>query len=223
MADPADRDRSSPLHPPGVHPTLTAEQQAAVDGLLEMPPGFATLDGPAGSGKSTVCRALRAAFIRKGRTVGLAAPTHQAARVLEVRSGAEPRTALTIAALLGLREYVQGDRVTFRRDPAAKSKLPSKTTWLVDEASMIAPDTLEIFAEEILPSHRVVFIGDAAQLPPVGYDDTSPALLQPLRFSLTQVHRNSGPILAAATRIRLMGTGRPRFHHSELAQPQGEL
>jgi ATP-dependent exoDNAse (exonuclease V) alpha subunit len=198
------------------HPTLSAEQQAAVDGLLATNERFATLDGAAGTGKSTTCRELIARLKAAGHIVGMAAPTHAACRVLEASTGAEPRSALTVASLLGLRERKVEGVSTFVRDYSVKTKVNTADVWIVDEASMLHPELLQVFETEITLLQRVIFVGDAAQLPPVGYRDTSPALLQPVRFSLTKVHRNSGPILAAATAIREMGTGRPRFCQSEV-------
>lgn len=52
----------------------TEEQQAAIDGVLDFAlrssGNFASLVGPAGSGKSTVSRLIRQALITAGKTVG---------------------------------------------------------------------------------------------------------------------------------------------------------
>jgi hypothetical protein len=62
--------------------------------------------------------------------------------------------------------------------------------------------------------HTFVFIGDPSQLPPVGHNGVSPALLQPITAQLNKVHRHGGPVLRLATEIRCGENLRPPLTES---------
>jgi hypothetical protein len=83
------------------------------------------------------------------------------------------------------------------------ARLEEAGVWTCDEASMLSPDLLELMLSEGEQFRvRFVFVGDHHQLPPVGHVETSPALRQPHRFELTQVHRHAGTVLDYANAIR---------------------
>lgn len=198
--------------------TPTDEQQAAIDGALAFANGsssgnFASLTGPAGTGKSTISRLVRQALVDAGFVVGLAAPTHKACAVLANACGVPKSETATFASLLALREKKVKDKVEFVRNWKAKPRIDEADFWLCDEASMLEPDLLGMIEKEADFWDRFLFIGDAAQLPPVNYGKVSPALRFDLNFSLTQVLRHDGAVLDAATTIR-QTTGniwRPNF------------
>jgi exodeoxyribonuclease-5 len=75
---------------------------------------------------------------------------------------------------------------------------------LIDEASMVDSQLLEITLRSAHPFQtRLVFVGDPAQLPPVG-EEQSPvfALKRAQGASLQEVVRHQGPVLRLATGLR---------------------
>ena len=131
---------------------LSAEQHAAVELALSHPLSFIT--GGPGTGKTHVARAL--AQMIPGRIV-LAAPTGKAAaRLQAVRSDA---LCGTLHAVLGLRSA---------RDLAKEGSYLKADLLLVDESSMIDLSLFAFLLASIQTGTRVVFLGDADQLPSVG-------------------------------------------------------
>ena len=186
---------------------LTEEQQAAIDGVITFCKStgsgiFAALNGPAGSGKSTVARLIRDRLIKAGFTVGLCAPTHKACTVLARACGVDKGDTATFARLLGLREKKTKDQVDFVPAFGSKPRLGECDVWLADEASMLHPQLLGYIEEAADFWSKVIFIGDQAQLPPVKFDRVSPALRVSPRFDLSEVMRHDGAVLDAATAIR---------------------
>jgi len=190
--------------PAGFNPT--AEQQAAIDGILRWINTneglFCTFTGPAGSGKSTTTRLIRQALLNAGRTVGLAAPTHKACGVLAAACNVSKGQTATFASLLALREKKKRDQVEFVRDYNRKPRIEEAEVWICDEASMLEPNLLQMLEEEADFWTRFIFVGDPAQLPPVDHGKVSPALRCDPRFELTKVQRHDGAVLDAATAIR---------------------
>ncbi len=187
------------------HPT--AEQQAAIDGILAWVNSnkgglFCTFTGPAGSGKSTITRLIRQALQNIGRTVGLAAPTHKACVVLAAACNVPKIQTATFASLLALREKKTRDQSTFVRDYRRKPRIDEAEVWICDEASMLEPGLLQMIEEEADFWSRFIFVGDPAQLPPVDHGKVSPALKCNPSFHLTQVMRHDGAVLDNATAIR---------------------
>jgi len=138
------------------------------------------LRGYAGTGKTTFIQALAKTYSHFDYSVVLLAPTGRAAKVMNDYTG---RQASTLHRRLYDMGIAKGGSLSIR---PAKNKNP-KTIYIVDEASMIsANDDKSLFkGRNILrdlfkyvysqEDCFLVFIGDTAQLPPVGEED-SPAL-----------------------------------------------
>lgn len=78
--------------------------------------------------------------------------------------------------------------------------MPAADVLLVDESSMVSEN---MAADLMRCGSRLIFIGDPAQLPPVGARPSREAMGPPHHL-LTEVHRQKGgsPVLKLATRIR---------------------
>ena len=137
------------------------------------------LNGYAGTGKTSLMGAVVKALSRRGSKVVLLAPTGRAAKVFSEYS---QRMALTIH-----RKIYRQQSYLSEGFGLAENK-HSNTIFIVDEASMIANDSLEgsIFGTGKLLDDLVHYVyngqgcklmlmGDDAQLPPVGQLE-SPAL-----------------------------------------------
>jgi len=183
---------------------LSDDQTAALAALLAAlrDGGEASLAGAAGTGKTTLMRALLAAW--GASNVLLLAPTGKAARRLSEVTGYEAGTIH--GALYGLVEEEQRkdkrDRERERLVFGDRKSLPVSLV-VVDEASMVNAALAADVREACQEGHAaLLWVGDHEQLPPVEGDrgvdlDHATALL-------TQVHRQAleSPVLDLATRIR---------------------
>ncbi len=177
------------------------------------------IKGYAGTGKTTSVSALVKTLEQSGVPVMLLAPTGRAAKVLGNYSG---RKAWTIHRQIYTRRSDKTGRGWFE----LKENELENAVFFVDEASMIGTNnsgTADIGSGDLLEdliTHiysgrncRLVLIGDAAQLPPVG-SEKSPALeidfmrkeyyLNIAAVELTEVIRQKAGsgILANATSLR---------------------
>jgi ATP-dependent exoDNAse (exonuclease V) alpha subunit len=174
------------------------------------------LRGYAGTGKTTSVAALVKALPMFRLRAVLLAPTGRAAKVMSNYSG---RMALTIHKKIYRKRSSVSTDLSFQLAP----NLAEHTVFIIDEASMIADEWntqngssfLKDLMEFVYNSKNcaVVFVGDTAQLPPVGSID-SPALngayiAQNFHKQVTEVElievvrqeKTSG-ILANATMLR---------------------
>ena len=173
------------------------------------------LRGYAGTGKTTLATTLVKTLPEIGMEYVLMAPTGRAAKVL---SSYTQRYASTIHKKIYLvQTYPDGGMRMVRAENKHKN-----TLFIVDEASMIgeeqefgARSLLDDLLEYVFSGDhcRLLLIGDTAQLPPVG-NDNSPALdidylqsqfpLTIASFELTEVKRQAlqSGILSNATHLR---------------------
>jgi exodeoxyribonuclease-5 len=214
---------------------LTADQQAAIDGILQditQPGATPVLCGYAGTGKTVTTAALVSRLADMGKRVVVATPTHKARSQVEralARCGAEGFEAVTVARLLGLKQYrdKQTGKETFKPDPGGKNMLSKTEEWdddekemvkirpidvvIVDETSMVNSELYDLLLRE-LKGRPVVFVGDDRQLLPVGEDEACKAFTKGSSlYRLTEVLRHDGAILNLATATRQLALGRARF------------
>ncbi len=177
--------------------------------------------GYAGTGKTTLLSALVKAMPKLGYETMLLAPTGRAAKVLASYTG---KQAFTIHKKIYQPKTTVSGQIYLNR----LRNYHKRTLFIIDEASMIPgraahadgqffsdSDLLTDLIEFVFSGEKctLLFIGDTAQLPPVGMD-SSPAMDAKLltadfgllirNFELTQVMRQSfdSGILANATLIR---------------------
>jgi len=195
------------------------------------------LRGSAGTGKTSLASAMVRAMNGLGQKTVLLAPTGRAAKVFSLHAG---KAAHTIHRVIYRQKQFNATGGLF----SLADNLHRHTLFMVDEASMIANEgmpglqagfgsgrLLDDLVEYVYGGQgcRILFIGDKAQLPPVG-ETESPALsADVLQSYFLQVHEadlgevvrqacESG-ILYNATRIRQMIghdelTGMPRIRFS---------
>lgn len=149
---------------------LNPDQQSALAKIeaAEEPGTRFLLTGFAGSGKTTLLQRFASNAQRRGRRIVLTAPTHKAVSVLRrklVQAGVEGVDCRTIHSLLSLRPRSHGDRRVFERDSRAEPVLADIV--VIDECSMIDEQMFR-HIKRYLPVSFVLFVGDPAQLPPVG-------------------------------------------------------
>ncbi len=207
------------------------------------------LKGYAGTGKTTMIRAIIPELGKYGKFVCLMAPTGRAAKLLREKTEHEATTIhkciYQFDGLSGVRHDENGVKIegelnpTLRADgvddiqlnfeisPLPNLITPDRLVCIVDESSMISYNKVsgeimhcgtDVLLDDLLTygdphkGAKFVFVGDPAQLPPVG-DSRSAALdesyfmekgLNVESFELTQVLRQSegSVILANAMKIR---------------------
>lgn len=201
----------------------TSEQSFAIEELAEflLSPVNDTLfilRGYAGTGKTSLVSAVVKTMMKLDQKAILLAPTGRAAKVFSVYSG---HSAFTIHKKIYRQQSFSNELSNF----SLNDNLHQHTLFIVDEASMISNDGLSgsVFGSGRLLDDliqyvysgqgcRLLLMGDTAQLPPVG-EEESPALtsdvlkgygLSVREIDLTQVVRQLGDsgILWNATALR---------------------
>ena len=235
-------------------PFTPSQQQAALllAHFVTTPKAYAAciLRGYAGTGKTSLVGALVKVMHLLKRDVVLLAPTGRAAKVFSHHAG---MPAYTIHRVIYRQESFQGEGTRFS---LGYNKLRN-ALFVVDEASMISRGTGVMSTDTVFGTGelmdnliqyvysgtgcKLLLVGDTAQLPPVGEED-SPALCDEVlrRYgllvgsaSLTEVVRQSSEsdVLSGATLLRQLLTegfeGIPPIHtdaHGEVrALPGNEL
>ena len=126
--------------------------------------GVVIVTGGPGTGKTTVIRAIIQMFAHLDIKVCLAAPTGRAAKRM---TAATDMPAKTIHRLLEC-EYGADDKLSFQRNEDNPLEFGAV---IVDEASMVDIFLFSALLRAMKPGTRLILIGDADQLPPVGAGD----------------------------------------------------
>jgi len=183
---------------------LTDEQTDAfafLNRFVEGTERMACLAGYAGVGKTHLVSYWLQRIDRR-RRLCVAAPTHQALKVLMQKCrGGRAIEFYTLAALLG--EAPETDpRTGEDRFVAVNGRRDHHFDLIVvDESSMV---NARVFAALCLSPAKVLFVGDPAQLPPVGDRHESPAFTLPAKFQMTRIVRQQAgnPIIDLSLMIR---------------------
>ena len=157
---------------------FTKDQQKAYNELLDFinAPYSKTdykraLVGAAGTGKTFLVRALIKNSKISYSTIGLAAPTHKACRVLQESIALPNIKVNTLQSDLGLRLNFDVEKFDINNppfDPKGRIKIGDYKLYIIDEASMINVG-LRMFLERTCTTNncKILYIGDDSQLPPV--------------------------------------------------------
>lgn len=169
--------------------TYAAMQRKAICDALDS--GVFVLTGGPGTGKTTIVKALIDIFDSMGLKVALAAPTGRAAKRMSEATGMEAKTVHRMLEM----EYGDDDKTTFRRN---EQDLLEENVIIVDEASMLDCWLTSSLLKAIKPGARILFIGDADQLPSVGAGNVLRDIIESERFAtvrLNEIFRQAGESL----------------------------
>lgn len=156
--------------------TLTDEQRQAIS--LALDHRLSIIQGGAGSGKTTMVKAIIWQYDTKNGPVIVAAPTGKAVCNLQERTSFSGKTVHS----------------AFQNAYREGMTLPYGLV-IIDEAGMVSLDMINWILSTVRPSCRVVLVGDPNQLPSVGCGDVMEDLLE-LGFPhicLTACHRQKDP------------------------------
>ncbi len=173
------------------------------------------ITGGPGTGKTTSIRAILAMFEQLGLKTLLTAPTGRAAKRMTELTGQE---ASTVHRLLGTRFDEDSDHVVFTKDESDRLDCDAV---ILDECSMVDICLMDALLKALPPDARLVMVGDADQLPPVGPGNVFSALIRSQvipTVRLTEIFRqNEGSkIIRNAHMIN-------RGEHPNLAENSGDF
>ena len=208
--------------------TLTNDQHNAlekIEAFLSSDAKIFILKGYAGSGKTTLLKGLVKCLLEEKKQFQVMAPTGRAAKILRKKVGLGATIHKTIYAF----GKVETDNETYKYIYPIRINEVEGQVLIVDEASMVSniESKQEFFqfgtdillndlltyskVENARSGNKIIFVGDPAQLPPVG-DSVSQALnpdffekleLKLMLAEMTQVVRQGNNlILKNATTIR---------------------
>ena len=173
------------------------------------------ITGGPGTGKTTSIRAILAMFEQLGLKTLLTAPTGRAAKRMTELTGQE---ASTVHRLLGAKFDEDSDHVVFTKDESDRLDCDAV---ILDECSMVDVCLMDALLKALPPDARLVMVGDADQLPPVGPGNVFSALIRSQvipTVRLTEIFRqNEGSkIIRNAHMIN-------RGEHPDLAENSGDF
>lgn len=165
---------------------------------------FFLLKGYAGTGKTFCIQELVNAGTFKPSEICFTAPTNKAVKVLRNyldEASLHSCTTKTIYSLLGLSLQANGE-VKELQKPEEPVDLSSYKVIVVDEGSMVNRFLMDAIRDAFdVWKVPFIFMGDPAQLPPVG-EITSPVWKIENSYTLTKVLRYGNSMLDLATAIR---------------------
>lgn len=212
---------------------LTNDQRQALKKLQDFLDGDAkvfTLQGYAGSGKTTLLKGVIEYLNQTKKPFDVMAPTGRAAKILRDKTGYGQtihKTIYNFEELITIENKDNGDDYSFHYVFPIRQNTTDGKIMIIDEASMVSSreakselftfgtdnvlNDLLTYAKLPHSANKIIFVGDPAQLPPVG-DNSSNALapdyferlgLKTYRASLQEIVRqNENAILKNATKIR---------------------
>jgi exodeoxyribonuclease-5 len=203
--------------------TLNEDQKKSFDSLVDFitdlnDDSIYVLKGWAGTGKTyTISLLVRYVLeviqpTRLWYKVGVTGPTNKSVRVIKKATGISSSRVQfqTVHKILGLSEKITSDgQQIFVNDGDFKPQIRTRKLLIVDEVSMLSDDLFE----ELLKYRdktKIIFMGDPAQIPPVGRPDCIPfrdELLEGYRIktlNLRQIMRQKegNPIIESSVKIR---------------------
>lgn len=163
------------------------EQQEAIDGISDhiakalgsrtsTKPTFITLQGAAGTGKTTIIDEIieKASEKLGGKrlNVSIAALSHKAKDVLMSKTSRYTKynnnvKGYAIAGFLGEKKGYENGEVVFKNIGNKKAPVKNAELVFIDEASMVNERVLDKLIKESPQNAVYIFIGDSAQLPPI--------------------------------------------------------
>jgi hypothetical protein len=151
---------------------LNPEQRKAVDQVIDFikhgnPDEYFVVEGKAGTGKTfMIARAIQEARVS---SVLVGALSHKAKEVIRDNFeglGVSAEFA-SIAGMLGMKMDLETGQFNMNNDVSENTPIVGAELIIIDEASMVNEEILELLMSNKEPDAKVVFLGDIGQLPPI--------------------------------------------------------
>jgi len=203
--------------------TLNTDQKESFDSLVDYitntnDDSIYVLKGWAGTGKTYTISLLVKYVLeviqptRLWYKVGVTGPTNKSVRVIRKATGISSSRVQfqTVHKILGLAEKITQDgQQIFVNDGEYKPQIRSLKLLIVDEVSMLNDD---LFHEllKYRDKTKIIFMGDPAQIPPVGKPDCIPFRdelhlnynIKTLNLKQIMRQKEGNPIIEASAKIR---------------------
>ncbi|KNH16352.1 hypothetical protein ACU18_13945 [Arthrobacter sp. ZBG10] len=152
--------RSPTSGPDATEERARAEKAAGLSQIFSSP--LSVLIGPAGTGKTTLLRALVGLDGIVNGSVILLAPTGKARVQLQTKVGHPAKTLASFLARSG-----RWDGVRYRATEDVRTRVQADLV-VIDEASMLTEEMLAATLDAVREVKRIILVGDPRQLPPIG-------------------------------------------------------
>lgn len=191
---------------PGVF--ANAGQTEAIDKLndfLKSDEKAFLLEGKGGTGKTTIIKQVIASSAGSGKKVLAIAPSHKAKKVLARSLKDLDVTVKTLASALAIK--LDESTGKFEPDEYARKKgnvpIGNGQIIVIDESSMVSDPLLTEIKQWVSAGAKVIFMGDRAQLPPVGQEKDSDVFELKNRYELTEKMRQAAtsPIINIGSKV----------------------
>ena len=182
------------------------------------------LEGPAGTGKTTILCAASKTLTDRAHRLCVVTPSFKAAEVASRELGSFATTAARLIHQHGFRWDDRGRWTRVSADPAPEAVLGRGDLLLVDEAGMLDQDTTHaLFTVADEADARIALVGDRHQLPAVGRGGVLDLAVRwndpQWVLRLETVHRFADSEYAALSLAMRTGTSL----HGEPAEVSGEV
>ena len=174
-----------------------------INTFLESKDQVFTLIGRGGTGKTTIIKKVIEEQVKKGKTVLGITVAHKAKKVLGKSIGKDK--VKTVASALAIKLDESTGKFTPDIFARANDRVPIKYAdiIIVDEASMISPSINAEIMELKRAGAKIIYMGDNAQLPPVGEQVESPVFSVANQYRLVEKMRQAktSPIIGTGSEV----------------------
>ncbi len=153
--------------------------------------GVLIITGGPGTGKTTTINMIIRYFEEEGRCIFCCAPTGRAAKRMSEATGHEAKTIHRMLEYTGAPEAEGERKLNFLRNE--ENPLEADVI-IVDEASMVDLSLMNALLKATSPGTRIIFVGDADQLPSVGAGNVLKDMITSGKFNtvfLTKIFRQA--------------------------------
>lgn len=184
-------------------PTISTEQEHAIDLCCDLDNLIVGVTGGAGTGKTFVLGKVYNELRARGHSVALCAPTGRAAKRIQELTNIPAKTVHRLLEFPMPDDFIK-DKTLAPDEPKRNQRNPiAERVVIVDESSMVSPSLYRFLMNALARGSVIRFFGDNNQLPPV--EEGEPPFVNILKerpsVELTFNFRSEDSIVSNALRI----------------------